>query len=235
MREDKIGMVKPCSEQAMVERKLRTLVVEDHQISWLGMQTMLQQMSEIEVVGHAADGPMAVEKALELAPTLVLMDIGLPGLDGIEATKQIKKEMPCIKVILLTSHDDEDDIFAGLSAGADSYCLKSVTVEQLRCAVSSAMEGAIWLDPGITKRTLGLLCKPQQDCALRVPQIRLSERETAVLGLLVDGFSNQEIASRLYLSSETIKTHIRHIMEKLQVTDRTQAAVKAVRYGLVKS
>jgi DNA-binding NarL/FixJ family response regulator len=164
------------------------------------------------------------------------MDIGLPDMDGIEATRVIKDTLSA-KVILITSHDNNEDVLAGLSAGADAYCLKGINEIQLSNAIRSVMDGALWLDPDIAKRIVQLM-QPQDNQTVRTATkaenpFHLSEREHQVLRLLVDGNSNQQIADAMYLSTETVKSHMRHLMEKLKVADRTQAAVKAVREGLI--
>jgi len=164
------------------------------------------------------------------------MDIGLPGIDGIAATKIIKEKF-ATKVIMITSHENDEDVLAALSAGADAYCLKGATSAQLANAINSVMEGAIWLDPGVAKQVVNSISKRAQTRtqtpSTSTKAFGLSDREMQVLNLLVDGLSNAEMASRLFLSQETVKTHMRHIMEKLQVSDRTQAAVKALSKGLV--
>lgn len=214
---------------------IRTLLVEDHEITRLGLRKALERLSEISIVAEAADGKTSVSKAIELRPDLVLMDIGLPEMDGIEATRLIKEALPT-KVIIITSHEGEDDVFAGLSAGADAYCLKGASPSQLANAIRAVMDGAIWLDPGIAKHVLaqvnGRSAKPQLQLETTETTFGLSDREKQVLNLVVDGLSNQEIADRLFLSQDTVKTHLRHVMEKLRVSDRTQAAVKAIRCGL---
>lgn len=221
------------------EVMIRTLLVEDHEITRLGLRQMLEQVGNIEVVAEATDGSSAVSKALELQPDLVLMDLGLPILDGIEATKTIKSSITS-KVIVITSHEDGEDVLAALSAGADAYCLKGVSAPQLSYAINSVMSSALWLDPGIARHVVKSIGKPTSTVTERVTStvnqsnaFGLSDREMDVLRLLVDGSSNQGIAEALYLSTETVKTHMRHIMEKLRVSDRTQAAVKAITQGLV--
>lgn len=213
---------------------ISTLLVEDQEIVRLGVKALLQEVPEVEIVAEATDGKSAVQIALEVQPELVLMDIGLPIMDGIEATKNIRKSIQS-KIILITSHEQAEDIFAGLEAGADAYCLKTMSSTQLSTAIHSVMQGAVWLDPGISKHVLNLVCSKGQiaDPAPLANDFNLSEREIQVLQLLVDGSSNQQIADQLYLSTETVKTHMRHLMEKLRVSDRTQAAVKAVRNRLV--
>jgi two-component system, NarL family, response regulator LiaR len=210
------------------------LIVEDQLIARLGLRLILEQVGDFKIVGEAEDGHTAVTSALELAPSVVLMDIVLPGIDGIEATKQIKAGAPGVRVLMLTSHERDDDVFAALGAGADGYCLKTVSAEQLVLAIRAVADGVAWLDAGIARRVLqGSLKSTSAPSPAQKSKFALSQRELEVLQLIVDGMSNQEIADRLVLSSETIKTHIRHIMEKLTVSDRTQAAVKALREGLI--
>jgi NarL family two-component system response regulator LiaR len=213
---------------------INTLLVEDHEIVRLGLRKALEHIPEVSVIAEVGDGKSAVAKAMELCPDLILMDIGLPIMDGVEATRLIKEALPT-KVIIVTSHDNEEDIFAGLSAGADAYCLKGISSSQLGNAIRSVMVGAVWLDPGIAKRVLAQAVGGNaQRCRQKnweTDAFGLSEREVQVLNLVIDGLSNQEIGKQLFMSQDTAKTHLRHIMEKLRVSDRTQAAVKAIRHG----
>jgi len=240
----------------MPDKILSAILVEDQEITRLGIRKMLERTQEVEILAEAKTGTEAVKLATELNPCLIFMDVGLPDMDGIEATRIIKQTLSS-KVIMLTSRDGEEDIVAGLSAGADAYCLKDISASQLICAIHSVVEGAVWLDPEIGRTLLKAMAKKtnmnqsQNNFAGKTSQpnggpqsslfktsnnpFQLSEREYEVLCLLVDGLSNQEMANRLYLSAETVKTHMRHLMEKLRVSDRTQAAVKAVRQGLVPS
>jgi len=219
---------------------INIFIAEDHEITRVGLKLTLEHVSGFKVVGEAEDGKRTVKEVLELKPHVVLMDIGLPLLDGIDATCRIKTESPGIRVIMLTSHDNDRDIFAALGAGADGYCLKEVSGSQLIMAIRAVADGVAWLDPGIASRVLRAVATAtphspaSEDGAVKAPgPSPLSQRELDVLRLVVEGLSNQEIADRLILSVETIKTHMRHIMEKLAVSDRTQAAVKAMREGLV--
>lgn len=218
----------------MSEDQITIIVVEDHELTRLGLRSLLERMPNVVVVGEAGDGKTAVDMAIEICPSLMLMDIGLPKLDGIEATKTIKLALPT-KVILFTSHDGDLDIFAGLSAGADAYCLKGLSGKQLNIAIRSVMDGAVWLDPRIARQVRQAVSRQMPSASpvgvSVVDQFGLSEREHEVLTALVDGLSNQQIAERLFLSPETVKTHMRHLMAKLRVSDRTQAALKAVRQG----
>ncbi len=208
---------------------MRILIVEDDPLMQLGLEQALADYSEFEIVGQAEDGYLGVQAALELKPDLVVMDIGLPRLDGIAATKQIKEAMPEVRVVILTSHTLETEVVAALSSGADAYCIKGASLERLLAAIDAAKDGATYLDPQIARLVLDHLKPP-------VPKQNignLSAREMEVLTLIVEGKSNSEIAAELYLSTNTIKTHVRGIMNKLAVDDRVQAAVVALRSGLV--
>lgn len=216
------------------------LMVEDQEVNRLGLRMVLDKFTDFSIVDEAYDGHAAVSKALALQPHLVLMDIGLPGIDGIEASRQIKSGLPATKILMLTNSGRDDDIFAALAAGADGYCLKDAAVDQLAMAIRAVSAGVAWLDPAIAQRVLHS-CKQDgsnQSSGSRAvdrSKFALSAREMEVLALIVEGLSNPEIAARLVLSPETVKTHVRHIMEKLMVSDRTQAAVKALRDGLLSS
>jgi two-component system, NarL family, response regulator LiaR len=171
----------------------------------------------------------AVEVIRQSAVELVLMDVGLPQLDDIEATRQIKLEFPQLRVLMLTSHEEETEIIAALSCGADGYCIKGRSLQQLIGAIAVVQEGAVYLDPQIARVVISHLQPP------RLPNsaIVLSPRELEILQLLVEGRSNPEMADVLYISLSTVKAHIRSIMNKLAVDDRVQAAVVALRSGLV--
>jgi two-component system, NarL family, response regulator LiaR len=206
---------------------LRILLVEDDPVMQLGLEQFFEDYPQFMIVGQAADGYAGVEAARRLQPDLVIMDIGLPQLDGIAATQRIRTEIPEIRIVMLTSHTADHEMMAALSSGADAYCVKGTSLEQLEVAIASAQEGAIYLDPQIARRVLNHL-KPATE-----PKGRLSARELEVLKLIVDGKSNPEIAALLYLSLSTVKCHVRSIMDKLAVDDRVQAAVVALRSGLV--
>jgi two-component system, NarL family, response regulator LiaR len=208
---------------------LRILIVEDDPMMQLGLEQSLMSYPQLEIVGRAEDGYLGVQAALKLKPDLVVMDIGLPRLDGIAATQQIKAALPQTHIVMLTSHQTETEIIAALSSGADAYCIKGATVERLLSAISAAVEGAAYLDPQIARRVIENLKPP----ANKTNSANLSQRELEVLKLMVDGLSNPEIAEKLYLSPNTVKTHVRGIMNKLSVDDRVQAAVVALRSGIV--
>ncbi|MBE9206736.1 response regulator transcription factor [Nostoc sp. LEGE 06077] len=208
---------------------LRVLIVEDDPMMQLGLEQSLMAQPQLEIVGQAEDGYLGVQAALKLKPDLVVMDIGLPRLDGIAATQQIKAALPDTHVVMLTSHTTETEVIAALSSGADAYCIKGASVERLLKAIAAAVDGATYLDPQIARRVIDNLKPPTTPGNTA----NLSTRELEVLKLMVDGLSNPEIAERLYLSPNTVKTHVRGIMNKLAVDDRVQAAVVALRSGLV--
>jgi len=185
----------------------------------------------LAIVGEATDGRQGVEQANQLTPDVVLMDVGMPGMDGIEATQTIKAQSPATRVVVLTSHTDETEIIAALSSGADAYCIKGTDVEALANAIRVAASGAAYLDPQIAQTVMQHLtpARPQAKGHAGL----LSDRELEVLHLIVEGLSNTEIGRQLYLSPNTVKTYVKGIMNKLVVSDRVQAAVAAVRRGLV--
>lgn len=219
--------------------QVRIIIVEDHEFTRTGLKLSLEQVPGFAVVGEATDGKSGVAVAAQTRPDVVLMDIELPVMDGIEATREIKGAIPESKVLVLTSHSSDQEIFAALGAGAHGYCLKTVSSQQLATAIQAVAEGAGWLDPAIANRVLGAYggsrppagpLKGKNRSGANTP---LSPREVEVLRLVSAGLSNQQIAERLGLGLETVKTHMRHIMEKLVVSDRTEAAVKAMREGLM--
>jgi two-component system, NarL family, response regulator LiaR len=237
------------SDSSDSESPVSVLIVEDHEFTRMGLKLSLEQLSGLKIVGEAADGQEGVEKTRELKPQVVLMDIEMPVMDGIEATRAIKELNLGVSIIMLTSHKSDQTIFAALSAGANGYCLKNITASQLAAVIRTVASGAAWLDPGIANRVLSAyagnlaISSPQavpsvqqqspQPAAKQKSSLSLSPRETEVLRLVADGLSNQKIAERLGLGLETVKTHMRHIMEKLAVSDRTEAAVKAMKQGIV--
>jgi two-component system, NarL family, response regulator LiaR len=208
---------------------LKILIVEDDPVMQMGLQQFLAVYPQITIVGVAADGYAAISAVSQWHPDVVIMDVGLPQLDGIEATRQIKANNPEIRVLMLTSHGEETEIIAALSCGADGYCIKGTSLQQLLGAIAVVQEGSIYLDPQIARIVIENLQPPRA----KVKQTDLSARELEILNLLVDGHSNPEIAKILYLSLSTVKTHIRSIMNKLAVNDRVQTAVVALRSGLV--
>jgi two-component system, NarL family, response regulator LiaR len=209
---------------------VRIVIVEDDPMMQLGLEQSFQDYPQMQIVAQPEDGMSGVAAVRQHQPDLVIMDIGLPRLDGIAATQQIKTAFPQTRVVMLTSHTSETEIVAALSSGADAYCIKGTNIELLISAIEAALEGAVYLDPQIARKVLEHLRPPPPE-AEKIGH--LSPREMDVLQLLVQGLSNIEIAAALFLSPNTIKTHLRGIMNKLAVDDRVQAAVVALRSGLV--
>jgi NarL family two-component system response regulator LiaR len=223
----------------MPKAPIRILVAEDHELSRNGLIFSLQKKTDMVIVGDADNGQTVVELALAEKPDVILMDIGMPVMDGIEAAHQVKAKLPETKIIMLTSHQEGEEIYAALAAGAEAYCLKDIKIDRLIQVIEMVYEGAIWLDPGIGKLVMQALPLNIPD-RLKSPSHRqkynvdLTERELEVLGLIVGGKSNKEIADELCITVHTAKAHVCNIIQKLAVDDRTQAAVKALRDGLVK-
>lgn len=219
------------------DQSINVLIVEDQPITRAGLRYTLETIPNLCIVGEVEDGAAAITTVLDKRPDVTLMDIGIPQIDGVAATAHIKEKWPDARIIILTTHENREYIFTSLAAGANGYCLKSATARELELAIKSVMTGTVWLDPGIAKQVLEHSVSGSMEQSSKPPKesgkFALTERETQVLQLLVDGLSNQQMAERLFLGQETIKTHMRHIMEKLVVADRTQAAVKALRQGLI--
>lgn len=213
---------------------MRILLAEDHDELRLGMSILLRKADSFEIAGEARNGREAVELARKISPDVILMDVGMPVMDGIESCRIIKSQLPDVKVVMLTSHDSEQDVFAALAAGANGYCLKETDIQRLIIAIRSVFAGDLWLDSAIAEKVLGLVRERSiNQSQQRFPHINLSPRELEVLKLIVEGLSNNQIGEKLNISLDTVKSHIRHIMDKLSVSDRTQAAVRALRSGLI--
>ena len=211
--------------------KTKVLIVEDHALTRTGLRTALDCNASLEVVGEASDGEAGLAEAHRLRPDVAVVDIGLPGLDGIELTRRIRHDLPKTKVLILTMHDMEDEVIAALAAGADAYCLKSADPDRIVEAVKTAAAGGAYFDPGIAHVVLRAFEHPGTSTTHAVSP--LSPRETQILQLIAGGTSNAEIAQQLSIGLGTVKGHIRDIMEKLSASDRTHAAVIALRRGLI--
>ena len=224
-----------------MDKKIKVIIVEDHDMARMGLSVILSNSDCIEISDMSADGLDGVNKALRLRPDVVIMDIGLPTIDGIEATRQIKEKNPDIKVLMYTSREGDDDIFDSFKAGADGYITKGATSEQTVAAVKAVSEGAGWLDPAIAKVVLRNIRKsvPQDErrgeinYALGKNLYGLTEREMEVLALIVDGLTNPQIAEKLIITIATTKTHVHNILQKLYVTSRSKAVSMAMKEGLV--
>jgi DNA-binding NarL/FixJ family response regulator len=239
---------------------IKVLLVEDHSLTRLGLKAAFKRTTDISIIGEAVNGEEAIAQAQNLMPDVILMDVGMPVMDGIQAAKMIISKNMSAKIIMLTQHDNDEDIMTSLAAGASGYCLKDVEPERLYTAIRAVHGGDVWLDAAIAGRVLKRYpmtspsVQPSREVptdgeteqARRSPSVNsteaapgqaltgpLSDRELEVLKLIVDGLPNQHIADKLMISLATVKTHVRNILNKLSVDDRTQAAVKAMRRGLV--
>lgn len=212
---------------------IRILVADDHTLFRKGLRALLEHLPAMEVVGEAATGPEAVALAEKLVPDVVLMDIKMPGLSGIEATKQIVQENPHVGIILVTMFDDAESVFSGMRAGARGYVLKGAEPDDLRHAIEAAYRREILLSPAIAAKLLHRFDRPGGLSQAGIPYEELTPRELEVLRLAAQGLSNKAIAATLVLSEKTVKNRISNIFAKLQVNDRTQAVLHALRTGLV--
>jgi DNA-binding NarL/FixJ family response regulator len=236
--------------------KIRIALIEDHDLTRVGIRTALLQKEEIEVVGEAATAAEGLRMLKKVQPDIAIIDIGLPDKDGIELTRELKSifngEDSPTKVLILTLRDNKEAVLAAFAAGADSYCMKDIKFDNLLEAVRVTYNGNAWIDPAIARIVLqqaqqnprlpeGVLADPKNQAQNPdfgenqefIDSYTLTERELEVLQLIVEGCSNAVIAERLYITVGTVKTHVRNILNKLCADDRTQAAVRALRSGLV--
>ena len=219
--------------------KIRVLIVDDHAMVRQGLRTFLELQDTsalpIEVVGEAANGIQAVELTRSTKPDIVLLDLVMPEMDGIQATSKVIDCSPNTRVIILTSFGEEDKILPAIRAGAQGYLLKDIPPSELVQAVREAYQGKVQLHPEIAKKLMSLAAakeQPRTNRATTDSENDLTEREQDVLQLIADGMNNREIAERLVISEKTVKTHVSNILNKLHLDDRTQAAIYALRHGL---
>lgn len=225
-------------EDKMVNSPIRILLVEDQKLMRVGLKSLFEEHGELEIVSEAQSGKEAIEKYRTVHPDVTLMDIGLPDMNGIEATKKILEIDSKAKVIILTSHLSENEVIDALHAGACAYVMKDINTEILKMIIKTVKDGAMWLDPQavpiLREKNCGVIPPRQMSRAMFKEQhANLTQREYEVLKLVVDGKSNNEIAQELTISEHTAKAHVCNIIQKLVVDDRTQAAVKALKEGLV--
>ncbi|MDQ0975705.1 DNA-binding NarL/FixJ family response regulator [Neobacillus niacini] len=210
---------------------IRILIADDHHVVRRGLAFFLKTQKDIEIIGEAGNGREAVELTRTLKPDLVLMDLVMPEMDGIQATKIIKSEMPEIKIMMLTSFSDQDHVIPALEAGASGYQLKDIEPDELIDCIRKIMSGENQLHPKATSHLLANLSKKENNERNLIEQ--LTKRELDVLKEIARGKSNKEIASTLFITEKTVKTHVSNLLAKLEVADRTQAALFAVKNQLV--
>jgi DNA-binding NarL/FixJ family response regulator len=214
-----------------MEDTVRVLIAEDHPLFREGMRGRLDRVADVAVVGEAASGDEAVELAKELEPDVILMDIKMPGLNGIEATREIQQASPHIGVLVLTMFEDDDSVFAAMRAGAKGYLLKDSGGEGVVHAIRAVASGEAVFGPGVAERIMGFFSAPRAAAPQRAfPE--LTEREEEVLSLVAQGKGNQQIARQLFVSLKTVRNHVSHILLKLQVADRAQAVIRARDAGM---
>lgn len=206
--------------------RIRLIIVDDHPVVRAGISGMLAGHPDLEIVGEAETGQEAVELAGTLKPDVVLMDLRMPGMEGVEATEQIKAQHPEINILVLTTYDTDADIFRAIEAGATGYMLKDSPRDDLHRAILAAARGESVLAPVVASRLMNRMTTPASD--------QLSSREIEVLELVAQGNTNREIGAHLKISEATVKTHLVHIYEKLQVPDRAAAATKALAKGIIR-
>jgi DNA-binding NarL/FixJ family response regulator len=212
--------------------ELRVLLVDDHDLFRSGLRTLLEDQG-LQVVGEADNGRAALQLVAELAPDVVVMDLKMPGLTGVETTRQVSSIAPRTRVVVLTISADDDDVMAALLAGACGYLLKDSSIDQLVAGIHAAASGESLISPQIAAKVLQRLRAQTPDTAARTIRTELSARELEVLRLIAIGKDNAEIARDLFISPKTVKNHISNILMKLQIENRIQAAVYAVRSGIV--
>lgn len=212
----------------MIEQKsIRVLIADDHTMVRRGLAVFIKAFDDLELVGEASDGAEAIEKCRDLEPDVILMDLKMPGQDGTQATRQIKRERPETQIVALTSFVDEELVQAALKSGAVGYMMKNATIDELADAIRDAAAGKSTLAPEATEALVRLTSKPQ------APTYELTARELEVLALLVDGLTNAQIAQALVVSHSTVKFHVSSLLQKLDVSSRTEAVSVALKAGLL--
>jgi NarL family two-component system response regulator LiaR len=214
------------------KEKIKVLIVDDHQVVRQGLRTFLELNQDINVIGEAINGEDAIQKVRQLSPHVVLMDLVMPIMDGIEATRQIKARGSSVKVIALTSFAEDDKVFPAIQAGASSYLLKDVSPDELLEAIRAAYRGEPRLHPNIARKLMEQISSPSNSTSK--PHFEeLTDRELDVVRLVANGCNNLQIAKQLVISEKTVKTHVSNVLAKLNLDDRTQLAIYAIKNKLV--
>jgi DNA-binding NarL/FixJ family response regulator len=220
------------SAETLTSDQLRVMLVDDHDLFRTGLRNLLEEQG-LQIVAEASDGSAAVSLVRELAPDVVVMDLNMPGMNGIEATREIARQAPLTRVVVLTISDEDDDVIDAIVAGACGYLLKDSSIQDLMQGIRAASVGEALISPHIAAKVLQCLRASGLDSETVAGGPELSDRETEVLRLIANGMDNAEIAQDLHISPKTVKNHISNILMKLQIENRIQAAVYAVRRGLV--
>ena len=224
-------------DQAEVDapEAIRVMICDDHALFRRGLVMVLESEDGVEVVGEAEDGDEAIRKATELAPDVVLMDVRMPRVSGIEATRAIAEVVPTTKILMLTVSDEEEDLYDAIKAGANGYLLKEISIEEVATAIRTVVSGQSLISPSMASKLLSEFTNlaKKADERQAAPMPRLTERELEVLKLVAQGMSNREIAGELFISENTVKNHVRNVLEKLHLHSRMEAVVYAVREKLL--
>jgi DNA-binding NarL/FixJ family response regulator len=210
-------------------KKVRLAVVDDHALFRAGLISLLSEMAEFQIVGEAGDGESAVELVRRVQPDIVLLDVNMPGMGGVEVVRALRKSKVACKILMLTISKSDEDLFGAITAGADGYLLKNAEPEELRKAILLLQQGMSVLSPHVTRTVLRAVSADQG----RPTELGLSSREMEVLDCLAQGKTTLQISSDLFISENTVKTHVRHILEKLQASNRAEAVSKALQMGLI--
>jgi len=214
--------------------KSNVLIVEDHELTRFGLKTAFEACDYVETIMEADSAEAGIEIVENNRVDLIIMDLGLPGMNGIDATKKIKQHNKEIKIVILTSHNDTQEVLNTLKAGANAYCSKEINPKRLTEVVHSVLDGASWFDPSIAHIVLEAASNfSNNEVAIPEKDYGLTSRETQILKLITEGYSNNEIANQLFVSINTTKAHVASILQKLEVDDRLQAALKALKERLV--
>jgi len=209
-------------------KPIRLVVVDDHALFRAGLISLLSEMDDFEVLGEANDGVSAIELVRRMKPDLVLMDVNMPGMDGVEAVRMLRKSETC-RILMLTISKNDEDLFGAIAAGADGYILKNAEPEELRQTIALVAQGMFVLSPQVTRQVVRAIGSDLN----RVQESGLSSREMEVLDCLAQGKTTIQIAGKLFISENTVKTHVRHILEKLEASNRAEAVSKALQMGLI--
>lgn len=214
---------------------IKILLVEDHELTRKGIAYSLKTFPDIEIIGDVDNGKKAVDFISSKKPDVILMDIAMPVMNGIDATKKINESYPDIKIIMLTSINEKQSVLSAFHSGANAYCMKDIKSEELINIIKAVMTGAVWIDPNIAIYVLDILQTTGIPAENKTPNniFNLTAREREILKLIAEGRSNKDIAEKLVLSLHTVKNHVKNIIQKLAVDDRTQAAILALKENLI--